>query len=279
MGQVLGGRLDPRPPGVLLQPLRRAPRGAPAGGGQLLPEALLPPSRHAAVGRRAGLSAAGQEGDGVHRQGHPGRPLSRHPRLEGDGDRERHLLQGPREARLQGRRAAGRLRRRLHLHRQRRSGLLVPHRSRRAARPGGGDRSPRPRAREVARADPAGRRHPAGGHLPEPQLRGPVSEGRPRAGAAVRPHGQAAARGGAARPRLGGGVLRPLPGPRDLLRLLQLHGAGHDLPLRPGDREDGPSSAVPRSRGSMPASSRPARSSTRARTAPACRCSSPTRRG
>ncbi len=46
-------------------------RGAPAEGGQLLPEALLPPPRHAAGRRRAGLPAARPEGVGLQRRASP----------------------------------------------------------------------------------------------------------------------------------------------------------------------------------------------------------------
>ena len=145
-----------------------------------------------------------------------------------------------------------RLRRRLHLHRQRRPGLLVPDRSRRAARPGDRDRSSATRPREVERADPAGAETLqavtcwATGSWPLP-------EGRPRAGAACSSSTASRARGGAARARHGGGVQGKLQGQRDVLRLHQLHDAGDDLPLRPGDRGRRPSSAA-QGQGSTPAS-------------------------
>ena len=121
--------------------------GRAARGGQLLPEALLPPARHAAVRRRAGLPAAGQQGDGASSPASP-RTAATWSSTPGEGTETENgiFYKDLATARRHGRRAARRLRRLLRLHRQRRPGLLVPHRPRRAARPGGRDRPPRTRS-------------------------------------------------------------------------------------------------------------------------------------
>ena len=79
VGQVLRRLLDAGRQGLLLQPLRRADGRRAARAGQLLPEALLPPARHAAARGRAGLRAAGPAGVGLRRRRHRGRPLPGHP--------------------------------------------------------------------------------------------------------------------------------------------------------------------------------------------------------
>ena len=63
--------------------------GAELQGRQLLPEALLPPPRHAPGRGRAGLRPARPEGVGLRRPGHRGRPLPDHHCLEGHQPRER----------------------------------------------------------------------------------------------------------------------------------------------------------------------------------------------
>ncbi len=109
--------------------------GRRAGGGQLLPEALLPPARHAAGGGRARLRAARPEGVGLRRRRSP-TTAATSSSTSGRGPRPRtasstRISRSPRRA---GGRAARRLRRRLQLRRQRRPGLLVPDRPGRAAR-------------------------------------------------------------------------------------------------------------------------------------------------
>ena len=80
------------------------------------------------------------------------------------------------DARLAGRRAARRLRRRLRLRRQRRPGLLVPDRPRRAARPGGRDRPAQPGAASTgASSSPRPPRPSQGVSLPERHLRRPCT--------------------------------------------------------------------------------------------------------
>ena len=83
VGEVLRRLLDEGRQGLLLQPLRRAEGRRGHERRQLLPEALLPPARHAAGRGRAGLRAPGPEGVGLRRLRHRRRPLPGHPRLAG----------------------------------------------------------------------------------------------------------------------------------------------------------------------------------------------------
>ncbi len=67
VGEILGGVLDARRQGLLLQPIRRPRSFRSPRRGELLPEALLPHVGHAAGRGRAHLRTAGSEGLGFRR--------------------------------------------------------------------------------------------------------------------------------------------------------------------------------------------------------------------
>ena len=154
VGQVLRRRLDPRRPAAssTAATTSRA-RAQPARGGQLLPEALLPPARHAAVAttssstsgrtRRSGASAPTSPRTAAtwsSTSGKGTRPKNRilYKDLEASRARSVELLVDDFDADVR-------------LHRQRRPGLLVPDRPRRAARPGDRHRHARRRTASTGR--------------------------------------------------------------------------------------------------------------------------------
>ena len=127
VGEVLRRVVDHGRQGLLLQPLRRA-EGRRGEGRQLLPEALLPPARHAAVQDLLVYERKDQKEwgfDGRDRR----TALPGHQRLA--GHRSARTASSTRTSQSKAIAVVGadqRLRRRLQLHRQRRPGLLVPHR-------------------------------------------------------------------------------------------------------------------------------------------------------
>ena len=99
--------------------------------GELFPETLLPSPRHAAVRGQAGLSSARPEGMGLRRQRSPTTAAISSSRKAGHGPEEPRVLPGLAAARTRPwSKLLNRLRRRLHVHRQRRPGLLVQDRPR-----------------------------------------------------------------------------------------------------------------------------------------------------
>ena len=99
--------------GLLLRPLRPAAGGRRAKGRQLLPEALLPPARDAAVRRRDRLPARRPQGLAVLPRRHRRRPLPRHPRRDRHHPVQRRLRPRPDRPGRKGRRTPRRLRRRV----------------------------------------------------------------------------------------------------------------------------------------------------------------------
>ena len=106
---------------------------------------------------------------------------------------------------------------------------------------------------------------------------GPLPRRRQEPGGGPRPDGQAGPRGVPAGARHRRGLRGPRRRPGDLLLLHLVRRADDHLPLRHRHREGDGLPASPRST-STRTPSWPSRSSTPARMAPGCRCSSPTRR-
>ena len=175
-------------------------------------------------------------------------------------------------------RADRQLRRRVHLHRQRRPVFWFKTEPRRPARPRHRDRHAQARRRsdwhEVIpqAAETLDSVDVVGDHFIAV-----VPEGRAHAGQGLRPGRQVRPRGRAARPRHRRRLRRQADGHGDVLLLHLVHHADDDLPLRRRRPARAPSSGSRRST-STPTTTRRSRSSTRARTARACRCSSATRR-
>ena len=265
--------------GLLLRPLPRAARRRPAGAPRL-PEALLPRSARRRPPTRSSTSAR-TSGVGYRRRVSPTTAATSSCRSGTTGPTTRPaLLQGPARAERPGRRADRRLRRPVHVRRQRRPGLLVQ------------TDLDAPRGRVIAIDLGSARAEQlAGGDLPKPPRRldsvhlvgdrsRRLPEGRPRAGhASSTTAGSLRARGRAARPRVRSAASaasatttrRSTPSPAS--------------PRRP--RSTATTCATRREHGlpaarrwtSTPTTTRRSRSSTRARTAPASRCSSRHKKG
>src|SRR6266699_2476376 len=137
-----------------------------------------------------------------------------------------------------GRATAGRVRRELRVHRQRRARVLRPHRSRRPAQARDRDRHPAPRAEPLAGADSPGRRRDRERTDHPRHVRGELPPRRALTAAAVRARRPVLGRPHAPDARLGGYRVGRAEGRRDVLRLHVVPLSHDHFPLRLQDATD-----------------------------------------